>query len=32
MLTPRQKQVLDFVTFYTKKRGFAPSLEDIRKR
>src|SRR3989344_2905396 len=32
MLTPRQKQVLDFVTSYTKKRGFAPSLEDIRKR
>ena len=32
MLTPRQKQVLDFVTSYTKKRGFAPSLADIRKR
>src|SRR3989344_795631 len=32
MLTPRQKQVLDFVPSYTKKRGFAPSLEDIRKR
>src|SRR3989344_3715773 len=32
MLTPRQKQVLDFVPSYTKKRGFATSLEDIRKR
>ncbi|MDP3784699.1 MAG: transcriptional repressor LexA [bacterium] len=32
MLTPRQKQVLDFVTSFTKKRGFAPSLEEIKKR
>ncbi|PIQ86408.1 MAG: hypothetical protein COV74_04940 [Candidatus Omnitrophica bacterium CG11_big_fil_rev_8_21_14_0_20_45_26] len=34
MLTPitkRQKQILDFVHSYTKKREYAPSLEDIKK-
>src|SRR3989344_9547733 len=32
MLTPRQKQVLDFVTSYTKKRGFAPSIKEMGQR
>src|SRR3989338_1044238 len=31
MLTPRQKQILDFITAYIKKRNFAPSLEEIKK-
>ena len=31
MLTKRQKQVFDFITSYRKKRGYSPSLEDIRK-
>ena len=31
MLTPRQKQILDFIKNYTKKKGFAPSLEEIKK-
>ena len=28
-LTPRQRQVLDFITSFTRDRGFAPSLEEI---
>src|SRR3989344_4836968 len=28
-LTPRQKQVLDFVKSYRKKRDYSPSLEEI---
>ena len=32
MLTPRQKEVLDFVTSYIKKRGFAPSIKEMGKR
>lgn len=31
-LTPRQKQVLDFINNYTKKQGLSPSLEEIKKR
>ncbi len=31
MLTERQKYVLDFITFFQKKKGFAPSLEEIKK-
>jgi adenine-specific DNA-methyltransferase len=31
MPTKRQKQILDFVKSYTKKKGFAPSLEEIKK-
>jgi len=31
MLTKRQKQVLDFITSFQEKRGFAPSLEEIKK-
>ncbi len=31
MLTLRQKQILDFVTAYSKKRGLSPSLEEIKK-
>ncbi len=30
MLTKKQKEVLDFIEGYTKKKGFAPSLEEIR--
>lgn len=29
MLTKRQKQILDFVTQYTKKHGYSPSFEEI---
>src|SRR3989338_6763701 len=32
MLTKRQKEVLDFITSYSSKKGYAPSLEEIRKR
>ncbi len=32
MLTKRQKQILDFVTAYTKKHDFAPTHEEIKKR
>ncbi len=32
MLTKRQKQVLDFISSYYKKKGYSPSLEEIRKR
>ncbi len=31
MLTKRQKQTLDFITFFHKKRGISPSLEEIKK-
>ena len=31
MLTKRQKQILDFVSSKTKKKGYAPSLEEIKK-
>ena len=31
MITKRQKQVLDYITSYRKKRGYSPSLEEIRK-
>lgn len=30
MITKRQKQTLDFLTAYSKKHGFAPSLEEIK--
>jgi DNA adenine methylase len=30
MITKRQKQTLDFLTTYSKKHGFAPSLEEIK--
>ena len=32
MLTKRQKEVLDFITSYSSKKGYAPSLEEIRMR
>ncbi|MBU1730083.1 repressor LexA, partial [Patescibacteria group bacterium] len=32
MLTKRQKQVLDFISSYHKKKGYAPSLEEISKK
>lgn len=31
-LTLRQKQILDFINSYSKKRGLSPSLEEIKKR
>lgn len=31
MLTKRQKQILDFIQSYARKRGYAPSLEDTKK-
>lgn len=31
MLTPRQKQILDFITKYSKKKGYSPSLEEIAR-
>jgi len=31
MLTKRQKQTLDFIKSFKKKKGYAPSLEEIRK-
>jgi len=31
MPTKRQKQILDFLTSFQKKKGFAPSLEEIKK-
>lgn len=30
MITPKQKKVLDFISDYSKKKGYAPSLEEIR--
>lgn len=32
MLTKRQKEVLDFIEEYVDKKGYAPSLADIKKR
>ncbi len=32
MLTKKQKRVLDFISSYYRKNGYAPSLEEIRKR
>ena len=32
MLTPKQKQILDYIKKYIKEKGYAPSLEDIRRR
>ncbi|MFH1564245.1 MAG: transcriptional repressor LexA, partial [bacterium] len=32
MISKKQKQVLDFISSYHKKKGYAPSLEDIRKK
>ncbi|MCK5212202.1 repressor LexA, partial [Candidatus Parcubacteria bacterium] len=32
MLTKKQKQVLDFISSYHRKKGYAPSLEEIRKK
>src|SRR3989344_3387575 len=32
MLTKRQKEVLDFVETYSRKKGYAPSFEEIRKK
>lgn len=29
-LTPKQKKVLDFITLYAQKKGYAPSLEEIK--
>lgn len=29
-ITPKQKKVLDFITSYTQKKGYAPSLEEIK--
>jgi len=31
-LTPKQKKILDFIIFFTKKHGYAPSLEEIASR
>lgn len=31
MLTKRQKEVLDFVKHFSKKKGYSPSLEEIQK-
>jgi len=31
MLTKRQKEVLDFIKSYSKRKGYAPSLEEIQK-
>lgn len=32
MVTKKQKQVLDFITDYQRRKGYAPSLDDIRKK
>lgn len=32
MVTKRQKQVLDFITDYQRHKGYAPSLDEIRKK
>ncbi len=32
MITKRQKEVLNFVTDYQKRKGYAPALDDIRKK
>ncbi len=31
MITKRQKQALDYITSFRKKRGYSPALEEIRK-
>ncbi len=31
MLTPRQKQILDFITNYNKRYGVSPALEEIKR-
>ncbi|MDD4467464.1 MAG: transcriptional repressor LexA, partial [Candidatus Pacebacteria bacterium] len=31
MITKKQKQVLDFISLYHKKKGYSPSLEEIKK-
>ncbi len=31
MITKRQKQILDYIRSYARKRGYAPSLEDTKK-
>ena len=31
MITKRQKQVLDFITDYQRRKGYAPTLEEIRR-
>lgn len=31
-LTPKRKQVLDYITDFIKKKGFSPSLPEIKKR
>ncbi len=32
MVTKKQKQVLDFITDYRERKGYAPSLDEIRKK
>jgi len=32
MITKRQQQILDFITNYQKRKGYAPSLDEIRKK
>ncbi|MCX6763574.1 MAG: transcriptional repressor LexA [Candidatus Moranbacteria bacterium] len=32
MLTKRQKEILDFIKSYSKKKGYSPSFEEIRKQ
>lgn len=32
MLTPKQKQILDYIKKYIKEKDYAPSLEDMRRR
>ena len=32
MVTKRQKEVLDFITDYQERKGYAPSLDEIRKK
>jgi repressor LexA len=31
MITKRQKQILDFIKDYDNKKGYAPSLKEIKK-
>lgn len=32
MITKRQQQILNFITVYQKRKGYAPSLDEIRKK
>ena len=32
MITKRQQQILDFITDYQKRKGYAPSLDEMRKK